>query len=280
MCASRATEKLNAVPRSASSAGVNAVGMNTSTALPGKRKSGGTTPITVYFAPSSTISRPTRFGSAPKRRVHKLRLTTTTGVLSATSSGANVRPTSGCRPSTDSKFGVVRSASSRSGSPSPVRLYERALKRGDVLERAAALAPVDVARERDRRSRRAADRGAVVPEEHEPVRIGERQRLQQHRAHEAEDRGVRADAERDDQHGERRESRCARQRASRRSGHRARRYPVSSCPCNAIGVPERRGPQPIDCPTNTLRAVRRSPQRVPHARSVCPASGTATRAAR
>ncbi len=46
-------------------------GVSTSTgSAPGNRKSGGSTPITAYWRPSSVIGRPMIFGSAPKRLRH------------------------------------------------------------------------------------------------------------------------------------------------------------------------------------------------------------------
>ena len=52
---------------------------------------------------------------------------------------------------------------------------------------------------------------------HEPIRIGERQRLQEHRIDGAENRGRRADAERERQDGGKRECRILAQRFARRS---------------------------------------------------------------
>jgi hypothetical protein len=62
-------------------------------------------------------------------------------------------------------------------------------------ERSALLVPGRVVGRRRWSAWRTADRRRVVPHDHEAIRIGKRQRTQEHRAHEAEDRRVRADAE-------------------------------------------------------------------------------------
>ena len=92
-------------------------------------------------------------------------------------------------------------------------VFLQAVVERHVLERAAALFPVDVGGRRDRAVTVEADRGRLFPEKHEPIGFRERQRPQQHGAHDAEDRGVRADAEREDQHGDDGEAGRAREHA-------------------------------------------------------------------
>ncbi len=69
----------------------------------------------------------------------------------------------------------------------------------DPFERARAPLPFDDGGSRGLDAIGAFDLREVFPEQHEPARLRERQRLQQHGAHETEDSGVRADAERERQ---------------------------------------------------------------------------------
>ena len=70
----------------------------------------------------------------------------------------------------------------------------------DRGERRALLVPVDHVGPRQHAVRAVAERstGALVPHEHQAIRIVIRQRPKQHRVHQAEDRSVRADPERED----------------------------------------------------------------------------------
>ena len=79
-------------------------------------------PTTVRARPSSVIARPTRDGSAPKRRAHSRWLMSTAGSApGASSSGRNVRPSAAFTPSSGKSEAVASSARSSSGSPVPVR---------------------------------------------------------------------------------------------------------------------------------------------------------------
>ena len=64
-------------------------------------------------------------GSEPKRRCHSEWLRTTTCAPDRSSSGTNVRPSSAGTPNKSKRFAETRRPSSRSGSPTPVRLKLR-----------------------------------------------------------------------------------------------------------------------------------------------------------
>ena len=103
----------------------------------------------------------------------------------------------------------LRAARTRSGSPPPVRL--KAPPAVDVIrrherERAAVAPPVEVVGRRDRTEPAALAR-ALLGERHHAIGARIRQRPPQHRVDDAEDRGVGADAERQREERDDRESR-------------------------------------------------------------------------
>jgi hypothetical protein len=79
--------------------------------------------------------------------------------------------------------------------------YGRVVPEPDVLERASFLAIHQIGRRRLIHDRESHPRGRV-PHADQRVRVGKRQRLQEHAANHAENRGVRADAERERNHGD------------------------------------------------------------------------------
>jgi hypothetical protein len=84
----------------------------------------------------------------------------------------------------------------------------------DLLKRLALDFPIRIVCRRGRASRET-DTGGVFPKKNQPVRIEEWQRFEQHGVDDAENRGVGADSERQDQHRERGESRILSQHATR-----------------------------------------------------------------
>jgi hypothetical protein len=75
------------------------------------------------------------------------------------------------------------------------------------------LAPHIVVAGRRLEERRPAARRQIDPQRHEAFFVGERQRFEPYGAHETEDRGSRADAEREHGNGDDRETRRAQERA-------------------------------------------------------------------
>ena len=156
------------------------------------------TPMTVVGSSLTRICRPTIDGSPPKRRSNRSQPSRIVGgAPGALSSARNVRPSALSAPRTWKKLEVTNAERSCSGSPSPdSATVPVAQMRAELGARRAAFAQVRA--DPDRRAARAGIRSRPVePDEHEPVGVAIRQRLEQHRAHDAEDRGVRADAERE-----------------------------------------------------------------------------------
>src|SRR5678816_2326033 len=83
------------------------------------------TPTTVWLSPFRVRARPMTPGSDPKRRCHNEWLRRTTCVPGLSSFGTNVRPSRADTPNNSKRFAETRRPSSRSGSPTPVRLKLR-----------------------------------------------------------------------------------------------------------------------------------------------------------
>ena len=220
------------------------------------RKPRGSTPITVYGVALMRIVRPTTAGSPPKRRVHKPWL-----IMAAGGVPACVHLVPGERAShqrRDAEDGRI-----------PLRddFAAHALRLAVAGEiEVAAREERDLVEHLLRRGERPVLRvrpdGLVVDagtlalrhqhvHEHQPLGVGERQRLEQHGVDDGEDRGIGADAERERGDGDRRKCRRAAQQPQRVAdvleeiahgtvsfidcglGRRAPRYrkPMSWCMC-------------------------------------------------
>ena len=219
-------------PRSAF-ASSNLNGSHTSTACRsttrGKSNPAGITPMSVNAWPSSVIDRPSAFGSRPSRSVQNRSLTTATrGAPSLSSSAVNARPSGGAGPH-DAEEGRrdLHAVDAHRLRPAGEHRLD-AVERREVLED-GVLPPVvqEVGRRRCPAARTI--RVRARPQRHEAVRPLVGQRLEQHGVDEAEDGRVRADPERQGQHGDRGETGRPRRACGVRSGG-----PGSACSCRGI----------------------------------------------
>ena len=148
-----------------------------------------------------------RRGSPPKRRCQNAWLSTATGGPSGlVSASANARPMAGVTPKDWNRPEVVCATVICSAPSLPSRFGGNRLDERQRLERLRARAPLEEVQRMHRDGRLRIRR--LFPERDEATGIRIRQRTQQHRVDEAEDRGVRADAEREREHGDRREARA------------------------------------------------------------------------
>ena len=166
---------------------------------------GGITPMTVNWRSFIVIDAADdrRIGAepaAPEAVAEDHRRASRSGVSSA---AVKSRPIAGVTPSMRKKFDDTRMPLTRSGSPlaTSVGIHERIERH--VLERVAALAPVEERGVADVAGRSGR---AALADHDEPIGIRVRQRAQQHGVEDAEDRGVRADAERQRHERDRREA--------------------------------------------------------------------------
>ena len=114
----------------------------------------------------------------------------------------------GVTPRTENRFAVTLAAATRSGSPSPVRLTCPSPHAADFPQRSGA-APVvhDLAVANPG----LVERRPLAPDHHGAIWLGPRQRAEQHGVDDAEDRGVRADSQREREDGDGGEAGMARE---------------------------------------------------------------------
>ncbi len=117
-----------------------------------------------------------------------------------------MRPSAGRAPRIGSTPSVTSMQTTSSGSARPGDRCRVVAPQPDVFERSRLLA-VGRIEKRRRASVRDADAGRGVIDVYEPIGVRVRQRLQQHALNHAEDRGIRADADRERHHRDRREQR-------------------------------------------------------------------------
>ena len=123
------------------------------------------------------------------------------------------RPSAGTTPSMRNRPALTAAPATRSGSPPPVSVRLRSWTAASAVEGGRLALPVEEVEIRRRRTIVA--RGAPHrPEIHEPIGLVERQRLDERRVHDAEHRGVGADAERQAEDGQSRQQRRPGQRAN------------------------------------------------------------------
>ena len=147
------------------------------------------------------------------------------GPLGTSSAAVNVAPEE--RRDAERREQCWRSpppAATRSGSPSPVRLTCPSPHAATSASVCRAPAIVD---DFAGRHPGLVERGPPAPDHHRAIRLGPRQRPQQHGVHDAEDRGVGADAERQRQHGDGGKAGVARERARAEAQVLARRSRAS-----------------------------------------------------
>ena len=168
----------------------------------------GATPMTSWLVLSMRMERPTMFAAPPNCRCQRSKLMITVrGAPNRSSSGRNGatqdRHHASCREHVAGavahpdphRLGIARLGRHRDG---PRRVGR------DVLEARRALLPVEEISRRNRHPRLAGPEIALV-QRGQPLRRLERKRPQQQRVHDAENRGARANAERqrdDHQQGE------------------------------------------------------------------------------
>ena len=156
----------------------------------------GITPRTSYEAPFSMIARPTIAGSAPIRCGQNpcARITTRLTAGRAVRRGECAASRGRRRQRVEEFPGVTRAADLRRIAEAGQR-EARARIPGDPLERLARTPPVLEVRIRADVLVEPLPR-VVGPQHHQPVGLRVGQRPQQHRVDDGEDRGIRADAER------------------------------------------------------------------------------------
>ena len=176
------------------------------------------TPTTVRFVASIVICLPTIAESARERglpqlaRQHDRRRGVGQRLLQL-----NVRPSRGCTPSAVNRLADTCAAASRDGFAIRLDVQRADGVRADSGERAIALAELEELRRRHPELVEAHAR-ELARDEHELLGVRIAERSQDDAVDDAEDRGVGADAQREREHGDERESGNAAQAANRRSG--------------------------------------------------------------
>ena len=163
-------------------------------------------PMTVSASPFTVIGRPIAFGSERSVRDQKLWEMTTTGSRPGVvpSSSRNARPMAGRIPSTSKKFGVTSSPNTRTGSP-VVRAFMAHQSEGRRVLQPVHLRGAEIHEVGIGHAQVVAAAGHTPHDDEAILRRHTREGAQQDRLHPAEDRGVRADAETENQHRDGRE---------------------------------------------------------------------------
>ena len=170
-------------------------------------------PTTCHGWPLRVMVSPTSDARPPKRVCHSSWLMMqTAGPLGRSSSAVKLRPTAGRMPSVGRNEALTRRPFSCSGSPLPVSVKLSNAEIADRRERARVFSNLLVARPRQR-GRVQVELRVVGPDRDQRRGIRNRDRVEDEPIVDGEQRRVRADADRDGQHGDDRERRALPERA-------------------------------------------------------------------